>query len=133
MPHDHHDHDHDTPHSHTGMSPSGHPYRADQDQPLTYWQNMEISIRELLVEKGVLTELEIMHTIDAMDSRSPADGAKVVARAWVDADFRARLLADASAASREMAPSTGLFSLNGSLTSLLIMLLKAFHVPLVRG
>lgn len=102
MPHDHHDHDHDTPHSHTGMSPSGHPYRADQDQPLTYWQNMEISIRELLVEKGVLTELEIMHTIDAMDSRSPADGAKVVARAWVDADFRARLLADASAASREM-------------------------------
>jgi len=102
MPHDHHDHDHDTPHSHTGMSPSGHPYRADQDQPLTYWQNMEISIRELLVEKGVLTELEIMHTIDAMDSRSPADGAKVVARAWVDADFKARLLADASAASREM-------------------------------
>ena len=102
MPHDHHDHDHDTPHSHTGMSPSGHPYRQDQDQPLTYWQNMEISIRELMIEKGIFTELEIMHAIDSMDSRSPADGAKVVARAWTDPEFNARLLADGSAASREM-------------------------------
>ena len=102
MPHDHHDHDHDTPHSHTGMSPSGHPYRQDQDQPLTYWQNMEISIRELKIEKGIFTELEIMHAIDSMDSRSPADGAKVVARAWTDPEFNARLLADGSAASREM-------------------------------
>ena len=102
MPHDHHDHDHDTPHSHTGMSPSGHPYCQDQDQPLTYWQNMEISIRELMIEKGIFTELEIMHAIDSMDSRSPADGAKVVARAWTDPEFNARLLADGSAASREM-------------------------------
>mgnify|MGYP002639536697 FL=1 len=102
MPHDHHDHDHDTPHSHTGMSPSGHPYRQDQDQPLTYWQNMEISIRELMIEKGIFTELEIMHAIDSMDSRSPADGAKVVARAWTDPEFNVRLLADGSAASREM-------------------------------
>ncbi|MDA0224127.1 MAG: nitrile hydratase subunit alpha [Proteobacteria bacterium] len=102
MPHDHHDHDHDTPHSHTGMSPSGHPYRQDQDQPLTYWQNMEISIREMMIEKGIFTELEIMHAIDSMDSRSPADGAKVVARAWTDPEFNARLLADGSAASREM-------------------------------
>jgi nitrile hydratase subunit alpha len=102
MPHDHHDHDHDTPHSHTGMSPSVHPYRQDQDQPLTYWQNMEISIRELMIEKGIFTELEIMHAIDSMDSRSPADGAKVVARAWTDPEFNARLLADGSAASREM-------------------------------
>jgi len=98
MPHDHHDHDH----SHEGLSPSGHPYRKNQDQPLTYWQNMEIAVRELLVEKGITTELEVMRTIDAMDSRSPADGAKVVARAWIDPDFKARLLADASAASREM-------------------------------
>jgi nitrile hydratase len=100
MPHDHHDHD--TPHSHEGMSPSGHPYRQDQDQPLTYWQMMEISVRELLVEKGVTTDLEVMHIIDQMDSRSPADGAKVVARAWSDPAFKARLLADASEASREM-------------------------------
>ena len=94
MPHDHHDHG--------PLSPSGHPYRPDQDHPLSYWQTMEIAVRELLVEKGVTTDAEITAQIDRMDSRSPADGAKVVARAWVDPAFKARLLADASAASREM-------------------------------
>jgi len=96
MPHDH------PPHSHEGLSPSGHPYRADNDTALTYWQRMEIAVRELLVEKGQVTPAEIAAQIDAMDTRSPANGAAVVARAWVDPDFKARLLADASAASREM-------------------------------
>ncbi|MBC7178912.1 MAG: nitrile hydratase subunit alpha, partial [Roseovarius sp.] len=99
MPHDHHDHDH---FHHEGMSPSGHPYRADNDGPLTYWQRMEIAVRELLVEKGLLTPSEIAAQIEAMEARSPANGAAVVARAWVDPAFKARLLADASAASREM-------------------------------
>ena len=94
MPHDHHDHD--------GLSPSGHPYRTDNDVPLTYWQTMEIALRELLIEKGHITASEVSAQIDAMDARSPANGAAVVARAWVDPDFRQRLLADASAASREM-------------------------------
>ncbi|WP_299848695.1 nitrile hydratase subunit alpha [uncultured Roseovarius sp.] len=92
MPHDHHDH----------LSPSGHPYRQDNDGPLTYWQQMEIAVRELLIEKGVTTPSEIAAQIDAMDARSPANGAAVVARAWVDPEFKVRLLADASAASREM-------------------------------
>ena len=92
MPHDHHDH----------LSPSGHPFRPDNDAPLTYWQTMEIAIRELMIEKGITTAAEIAAQIDAMDARSPADGARVVARAWTDPDFKNRLLADASAASREM-------------------------------
>ena len=92
MPHDHHDH----------LSPSGHPYRKDNDEPLTYWQRMEIAVRELLIEKGVMTPAEIARQIDAMDARSPANGAAVVARAWVDPAFKARLLANAGAASREM-------------------------------
>lgn len=86
MPHDHHDHDE--------LSPSGHPYRSDQDAPLTYWQTMEIAIRELLIEKGVTTAEEIAAQIESMDRRSPADGAKVVARAWSDPAFKAELLAD---------------------------------------
>ncbi len=86
MPHDHHDHDH--------LSPSGHPYRADQDAPLTYWQTMEIAMRELLVEKGITTQAEITAQIEAMDRRSPADGAKVIARAWSEPDFKERLLKD---------------------------------------
>ena len=63
---------------------------------------MEIAVRELLVEKGHLAPAEIAAQIDTMDARSPANGAAVVARAWVNPDFKARLLKDASAASREM-------------------------------
>jgi len=92
MPHDHHDH----------LSPSGHPYRPDDDHPLTYWQQMEIAVRELLIEKGVTTAQEINAQIDTMDARTPANGAVVVARAWTDPDFRAALLEDASVATREM-------------------------------
>ena len=97
MPHDHHDHFH-----HDGMSPSGHPYRPDNDQPLTYWQRMEIAVRELLVEKGITTAAEINVRIEMMDARTPALGAKVVAQAWKDPDFKQRLLADGSAAMEEM-------------------------------
>lgn len=92
MPHDHHDH----------LSPSGHPYRADDDHPLTYWEQMEIAIREILIEKGVTTAQEISAQIDAMDARSPANGAAVVARAWTDPDFRASLLKDAGPACCDM-------------------------------
>ncbi len=63
---------------------------------------MEIAVRELLVEKDITTAEEINAQIDAMDARSPAIGAAVVARAWCDPEFKIRLLADASAASREM-------------------------------
>ncbi|WP_293449385.1 nitrile hydratase subunit alpha [Planktotalea sp.] len=97
MPHDHHDH----------LSPSGHPYRADDDTPLSYWQTMEIAVRELLVEKNVTTPEEINAQIDKMDARSPAIGAAVVARAWVDPDFKQRLLKDGSAASLEMGFDVG--------------------------
>ena len=96
MPHDHHEHFH-----HEGMSPSGHPYRPDNDTPLTYWQRMEIAVRELLVEKGITTPAEINAQIEKMDARNPADGAAVVARAWDDPSFRERLIADGSAAIEE--------------------------------
>lgn len=106
MPHDHdHGHDgHGHAHHHDGasLSPSGHPYRADQDTALSYWQVMEIAIRELMIEKGVVTAAEIAAQIDAMDARSPAQGAAVVARAWTDPAFCERLLADGSAACAEM-------------------------------
>lgn len=103
MPHD----DPNDPFHHEGMSPSGHPYRPDNDEPLTYWQAMEIAMRELLIEKGVTTAAEVQAQIAAMDARSPADGARVVARAWVDPAFKARLLADASEATREMGLDIG--------------------------
>ena len=97
MPHDHHDH----------LSPSGHPNRPDDDHPLTYWQQMEIAIREILIEKGVTTAVDINAQIETMDARSPANGAAVVARAWTDPAFHDALIADASAASTAMGYDIG--------------------------
>jgi len=97
MPHDHHEHGHGH-----GLSPSGHPYRPDDDVPLTRSQRMEIAVRELLVEKGITTPGEIADAVQAMDARTPALGAMVVAKAWSEPGYRERLLADGSAAMREV-------------------------------
>ena len=63
---------------------------------------MEIAVRELMIEKGHITSVEVARQIDAMDARNPANGAAVVARAWVDPAFKEHLLKDASVASRDM-------------------------------
>ena len=60
------------------------------------------AMEALLIEKGVFTEKEIQEHIAYMDARSPANGARLVARAWTDRDFKALLLSDAKAAAREL-------------------------------
>ncbi len=60
------------------------------------------AIRELLVEKGVITEKDIQCQIEYQEARTPANGAKLVARAWTDAAFKARFIADPKAACAEM-------------------------------
>jgi nitrile hydratase subunit alpha len=72
-------------------------------RPLSYFQLMEISLRELLVEKGILTNERVDAEVENMRQRTPARGAKVVARAWVDADFRKRLLENGTKACEELA------------------------------
>ena len=78
----------------------------DQDlgtyQPLTYYQMMEVSLRELLVEKGVITEAEVEQAMGEIKARSPERGAKMVARAWLDPAYKARMLADGSQAAEEL-------------------------------
>jgi nitrile hydratase len=71
-------------------------------KPLSYFQLMEVSLRELLVEKGVLTEEQIRAEVENMRGRTPERGARVVARAWVDADFRQRLLSNGTKACEEL-------------------------------
>ena len=60
------------------------------------------AIRDLLLEKKVLTEKDIQSQIEYQEARSPANGAKLVARAWVDPAFKARLVADPKQACAEM-------------------------------
>ena len=71
-------------------------------QPLSYFQLMEVSLRELLVEKGVLTEEQVNAAVADMRSRGSERGASVVARAWTDPAFKARLLADGTNACQEI-------------------------------
>jgi nitrile hydratase subunit alpha len=73
------------------------PYR-----PLSYFQLMEISLRELLVEKGVVTEAEVAVEVEAMRKRGYERGARVVARAWVDPEYKKRLLANGTRACEEL-------------------------------
>ena len=60
------------------------------------------AIEALLLEKGVLTEREVQDSIAYMEARFPANGAKLVARAWVDPDFKELLLSDGKAAASEL-------------------------------
>ncbi|HEV8110367.1 MAG TPA: nitrile hydratase subunit alpha [Burkholderiales bacterium] len=73
------------------------PYR-----PLTYFQLMEISLRELLVEKGVVSEEELAEEVEAMRKRGYERGARVVARAWIDPEYKQRLLANGTKACEEL-------------------------------
>jgi nitrile hydratase len=63
---------------------------------------MEIAVRELLIEKGHISATQIQDQINTMDARSPANGARLVAKAWTDSAFKHALIADAGRASRDM-------------------------------
>lgn len=71
-------------------------------RPLSYFQLMEISLRELLVEKGILTNELVDAEVEDMRHRTPERGAKVVARAWTDSGFRQRLLKNGTKACEEL-------------------------------
>ena len=84
------DHEHDHPHA---------PITADHDPPAA---GRARALEALLVEKGVIDPEDVRRGVDWLVSRSPADGARLVARAWVDPPFKERLLADARAAALEL-------------------------------
>ena len=90
--HTHHDHTHDG-HEHEGML---------EDVELSERARRVLAMEELLAEKGVIDRTEVQRLIDFQEARSPVDGARVVARAWTDADYKRRLLADPEAALLEL-------------------------------
>ena len=87
------EHEHDHSHDHDEVGGEG---------PPGYYDVMETAVRELLIERGLIGAHEIRRQIEVLDSRSPALGAMVVARAWVDPAFKRRLLADGRAACEEL-------------------------------
>ncbi len=87
------EHDHD----HTPITNGSEPAAARRARAL----------EELLVEKRVLRPEDIRAGIDWLVSRTPADGARLVARAWVNPEFKQRLLADARSAALELGLDPG--------------------------
>lgn len=85
------------------MSEHDHPHEAitTVGKP-SYYEIMETAVRELLIGKGLITANEIRRQIEVLDSRTPALGARVVAKAWTDPAFRERLLADGRTACEEL-------------------------------
>ena len=71
-------------------------------RPLDYFQLMEVTLRELLVEKGVLTQAQVDAEVENMRGRTPERGAKVVAKAWVDPAFRKKLLENGTRACEDL-------------------------------
>ncbi|HEU4494813.1 MAG TPA: nitrile hydratase subunit alpha [Rubrobacteraceae bacterium] len=79
----------------------GHPHEEIRQESSPYAARIR-AIEALLLEKGVLTEPEIQDRIAYMEARSPANGARLVARAWVDPEFKERLLSDTKGTAQEL-------------------------------
>ena len=94
---DTHDHGHD--HEHPGITP-------DVNEA-GYYELMAEAMRELLIEKGVVSADDVRRNLEFLDSRDPVDGGRVIAKAWIDPDFKKRLLDDGTAAIKEMGLTMG--------------------------
>lgn len=93
-----HDHDHD--HDHEGAH--AHPPQEDNDLVLTPGEAKFIALREMLIEKGIITGEEVRKRLEFNDGATPHQGARMVARAWVDPEYKMRMLADGKKAAIEL-------------------------------
>ena len=84
------------------MAEHGHENGHSHGENSEYYSKRAQAMQALLIEKGVCTLDDILTMADKIDSRSPEDGAKILAHAWVDPDYKKRLLANAEAAFLEL-------------------------------
>ena len=85
----------------------GHPGAAPDANELGRYELMAEAMKELLFEKGVVDPAAVRRNLEFLDSRDPADGGRIVARAWTDPAFRRRLLDDGSKAVGELGLTMG--------------------------
>lgn len=95
-----HEHDHAHAHSHGHVSP--HPADEDDDLALTEHEAKFLALKGMLIEQGILTAEEIRLRLESNELRSPHQAARMVAKAWVDPDYCARMMADAKQAALEL-------------------------------
>ena len=68
----------------------------------TYYEKRIIALTNLLMDKGIVAPEELLDVLRENEAQTPSIGARVVARAWVDPDFKQRLLKDGKTALSEM-------------------------------
>lgn len=95
----HHDHDHDHAHGHAH---GPHPTREDNDVELTIEEARFLALKSILIDKGILTADEIRRRHEINDRGTPHQGARMVAKAWVDPAFKTRMLKDGKKAAMEL-------------------------------
>ena len=78
-----------------------------EDTPPMRYELMVYAIRELLIEKGHVTQEEITKARNTLESWQPSRGAEIVARAWTDPDFKKRLLTDGNEAMADFGVDAG--------------------------
>ena len=84
------------------MTQNGHENGHSHGNNAEYYSQRAAAIQALLIEKGICTLDDILTMAAKIDSRSPEDGATILARAWVDPEYKKRLLADAESAFLEL-------------------------------
>ena len=117
-------------HTHPGMD----------TEELGYFAKRVRAIEAVLEEKGVLTTAEVQANVDAVESRSPTDGARVVAKAWADPAFKERLLSEPGAALNELGyqlpdptPKLGVFENTGEVHHLVVCTLCSCYPRALLG
>ncbi|MDD9996582.1 MAG: nitrile hydratase subunit alpha [Rhodospirillaceae bacterium] len=85
-----------------------HPGQPDsEDQPWSHEQLMAAAVEALLVQKGVITPADVASALDYWASRTPADGARLVARCWTDDAFASRTMENVNEAAAELGLDIG--------------------------
>lgn len=78
-----------------------------EDIPYTHYQVMTEALSELLIEKDLVTRDEFRAQLELMDTKGPMNGAQMIARAWIEPSFKARMLVDVNAAATDMGLDAG--------------------------
>jgi nitrile hydratase len=85
------------------LSENGHEHPHEQPRhERSPWASRIRAIEELLEERGVFSREEVEAQVEYMEARTYENGARLVARAWVDSAFKKRLLSDTKAAAAEL-------------------------------
>jgi thiocyanate hydrolase subunit gamma len=89
------------------MSPHDHDHDHDRTvkpmvDEITDFEVLEIALRELCIEKGIFTAEEHRHFTEFAEQIGPTPAARLVARAWLEPDFKALALAEPMTASKEV-------------------------------